>query len=102
MHSTTLIPTPLLVFEPGRETSMEIYTPTSAIDVLPTLLHVTGHTIPEWVEGGILPPYRSTEVNPERSVYVVRANKNGQYEPLNQRASTVIIKGRYKLLYYFG
>ena len=97
-----VIRTPLLVFEPGREAGMEIYTPTSAIDVLPTLLHVTGHTIPEWIEGEILPPYRSTEVNPERSVYVVRANKNGQYEPLNQRASTVIIKGRYKLLYYFG
>lgn len=93
---------PLLIFEPGRTTGMNVHTPTSAIDVMPTMLHVTGHEIPEWAEGEILPPYRQTEVNPGRSVFVVRANKNGQYEPINQRASLVLVKGRYKLLYYFG
>jgi arylsulfatase A-like enzyme len=81
---------------------MDVHIPTSAIDILPTMLHVTGHQIPEWVEGEILPPYRTGEINPERSVYVVRANKNDQLKPLNQRASLVIVKGRYKLLYYFG
>jgi arylsulfatase A-like enzyme len=106
-HSThalyePVVRVPLLIFEPGRKTGVNVYTPTSAIDVLPTMLHVTGHEIPEWIEGEILPPYRSAETEPTRSVYVVRANKNGQYEPLNQRASLVIVKGRYKLLYYFG
>lgn len=93
---------PLLIFEPGRKTGLNVHTPTSAIDILPTMLHVTGHEIPEWIEGEILPPYRSTEMEPGRSVFVIRANKNGQYEPLNQRASLAIVKGRYKLLYYFG
>ena len=93
---------PLLIFEPGRRTGMNVHAPTSAIDVLPTMLQVTGQQIPEWIEGEILPPYGSTEIDPERSVYVVRANKNGQYEPLNRRASLVIVTGRYKLVYYFG
>jgi len=106
-HSTNalyepVVRIPLLIFEPSRKTGMNVHTPTSAIDVLPTMLHVTGHEIPEWIEGEILPPYRSTEMESGRSVYAVRANKNGQYEPINQGASLVIIKGRYKLLYYFG
>jgi arylsulfatase A-like enzyme len=97
-----VIRVPLVIFEPGQKTRIDVHTPTSAIDVLPTMLHVTGHQIPEWIEGEILPPYRPTEIDPERSVYVVRANDNGQFEPLNRRASLVIVKGRYKLLYYFG
>jgi arylsulfatase A-like enzyme len=32
---------------------------------------------------------------------VVRAAKNGPQAPLS-RASTVLVKGRYKLLYFFG
>ena len=80
-----VIRVPLLIFEPGQKTRIDVHTPTSAIDVLPTMLHVTGHQTPEWIEGEILPPYRPTEIDPERSVYVVRANDNGQFEPLNRR-----------------
>lgn len=93
---------PLVIFEPGRKTGMNVHTPTSAVDILPTMLHVTGQQIPDWTEGEILPPYRSTDVGPERSVLAIRANKNGQYEPLNRRASLAMAKGRYKLHYYFG
>ncbi len=93
---------PLVIFEPGRKTGMSIHTPTSAVDILPTMLHVTGREIPEWAEGQILPPYRTTEVDPGRSVFAVRANKNRQKEPINQRASLALVKGRYKLHYYFG
>jgi arylsulfatase A-like enzyme len=93
---------PLMIFEPGRKKGMNIHTPTSAIDVLPTMLHWTGREIPDWIEGEILPPYRAIEINPERSMYVVRANRNHPYEPINQRASLVNIHGRYKLHYYFG
>jgi arylsulfatase A-like enzyme len=96
-----LLRVPLLIFEPGRKTRMDIHTPTSAVDVLPTLLHVTGHNIPDWTEGVVLPPYASASPDPNRNVYVMKANKNGQYAPIT-RASTVLVKGRYKLLYYFG
>lgn len=105
-HSTNalyqpVIRIPLMIFEPGRETGMDIHENTSAIDVVPTLAHVTGQKIPDWVEGTILPPYSPDKNDPNRSIFTVRANKNGQYEPLTQ-ASTMLVKGNYKLHYYFG
>lgn len=105
-HSTDalyqpLIRVPLLIFEPGRKTGMDIYAPTSAVDVLPTLSHVTGHNIPDWTEGVLLPPYAPTDPDPNRRIYMVKANQNDGSAALT-RASTAIIKGHYKLLYYFG
>ena len=96
-----LLRVPLLIFEPGRKTRMDIHTPTSAVDVLPTLSHVTGHNIPDWTEGVVLPPYADASPDPNRNVYVMKANKNDQDAPIT-RASMALVKGRYKLLYYFG
>jgi arylsulfatase A-like enzyme len=90
---------PLMIFEPGRQKGVEIHTPTSATDVLPTLAHVTGKPRPAWTEGVVLPPFG--EVDPNRSVFVVRAAKNNPYAPLT-RASTALVRGKYKLLYFFG
>lgn len=103
-HSTEalyepVIRIPLMIFEPGRKQGLDIRTPTSAADVLPTLAHVTGKPIPTWTDGTVLPPFANAE--PERHVFVVRAAKNDPYLPLT-RASTVMIRDRYKLLYFFG
>jgi arylsulfatase A-like enzyme len=92
---------PLLIFEPGRKTRMDVHTLTSAVDVLPTLSHVTGHNIPDWTEGVILPPYADSNPDPNRNVYVMKATKNDKYVPITH-ASMALIKERYKLLYYFG
>lgn len=104
-HMDTLyqpvIRVPLLIFEPGRKDGIDIHTPTSAIDLLPTLTHMTGQTMPDWAEGVILPPFLDTNPDPNRNVYVVSADKNDPKAALTQ-ASTTLIKGRYKLLYYFG
>ncbi len=96
-----VIRVPLLIFEPGRKIGSDVYTSTSAIDLLPTLLHVTGQKIPDWTEGVVLPPYAPTSPDPNRSIYALQAYYNGQYAPLTQ-ATTALIKGRYKLIYYFG
>ncbi|HXQ38950.1 MAG TPA: hypothetical protein VN843_33420, partial [Anaerolineales bacterium] len=74
---------------------------TSAVDVLPTLSHVTGHNRPAWGEGAVLPPYATTQPDPDRNIYVVQAIDNPQNAPLTE-ASTVLIKENYKLHYYFG
>jgi arylsulfatase A-like enzyme len=92
---------PLLVFEPGRKVGVNINTSTSAIDVLPTLLHVTGQKIPDRTEGVVLPPYAPTNPDPNRSIYALQAYYNDPNAPLTQ-ATTALIKGRYKLIYYFG
>jgi arylsulfatase A-like enzyme len=88
-----------MIFEPGREQRLDIHTPTSAADVLPTLAHVTGKPIPAWTEGAVLPPF--AEADPERSVFVVRAAKNDPAAPIT-RASTALVRANYKLLYFFG
>ncbi len=96
-----LVRIPLLIFEPGRKSRLDIQTPTSAVDILPTLAHLTGHAVPEWCEGILLPPYASVEPDPDRHVYAVEARTTNQNAPLTQ-AATTLIRGRYKLLYYFG
>jgi arylsulfatase A-like enzyme len=106
-HSTNVlyqpvIRVPLLIFEPGQKTRVDINTTTSAIDLLPTLLHLTDQEIPDWTEGVILPPYAPITPDLDRKFYVVRANNNEQNEPITTLASTMMVKGRYKLHYYVG
>jgi arylsulfatase A-like enzyme len=103
-HSTDalyqpVIRVPLLIFEPGRGVGADVYTATSAVDILPTLAHVTGHSIPSWVEGGVLPPYAEPDI--KRDLYVVRG-KNDDPNGVLTQASTTLVRGRYKLHYYYG
>jgi arylsulfatase A-like enzyme len=105
-HSTPtlyepLIRIPLLIFEPGRTNRTDIYAQTSAIDVLPTLLHITGQQQGNWIEGMILPPFVQANPDSDRSIYVVEASDNKKYAPLEQ-ATIALIKGDYKLVYYLG
>jgi len=105
-HSTNalyqpLIRIPLMIFEPGRKTGMEVRTPTCAIDLLPTLSLVTGHPVPDWSEGTILPPYAPTNPDPDRSIFVMQAQENEQYAPI-KKATVVLIKKQYKLIYFVG
>jgi arylsulfatase A-like enzyme len=92
---------PLVVFEPGREEKVDIYNPTSAIDLLPTLMHLNDQNIPAWCEGVILPPFSTIEPSPTRSIYAVTARGNKKYNPL-KLASIMLVKGQYKLIYYYG
>jgi arylsulfatase A-like enzyme len=91
---------PLLIFEPGQEKKRDIYANTSAVDLLPTLLHISGNPIPSWVEGEVLPPYRSS--NPgDRNIFALEAKNNNPIRPLST-ASAMILNGEYKLIYYDG
>ena len=92
---------PLMIFEPGKTRRQDIYENTSAVDVLPTLLHVTGQSPADWSEGSILPPFSPTLIDRDRDLFVVQSRQNMHYEPLT-RATTVLIKGQYKLMYFFG
>jgi len=73
-----LIRVPLLIFEPGRKTRTDVYTKTSAVDILPTLLHVTGKQMPDWTEGVVLPPFSSDIPDPKRDIYVMEARRTGK------------------------
>ncbi len=95
-----LLRIPLLIFEPGQQTRRDVYTNTSAVDVLPTLLHLADLDIPEWTEGQVLPPYR-TSVTEDRSIFTVEAKKGNSLKQLIDK-SLMILKGQYKLTYYYG
>ena len=92
---------PLVIFEPGQTQRRDIFTPTSAIDVLPTLLKVTNQPIPDWTEGQVLPPFAENQPDPDRSIYALEATDSKDTEPLNP-ATVMLVKGKYKLTYYFG
>jgi arylsulfatase A-like enzyme len=91
---------PLLIMAPGQQKRTDIYTPTSAVDVLPTLAKITGQPVPERTEGVVLPPFSESPA-PERPLFALEATNSKENRPLNP-ASVMMIKGRYKLTYYFG
>ena len=92
---------PLVIVEPGQEERRDVNSPTSAVDVLPTLLKVTGQEIPVWIEGEVLPPFSDTEPSLDRSMYAVEATKSEVTGPLHP-ASIMLVKGKYKLTAYLG
>lgn len=96
-----VIRVPLLIFEPGRESRLDIHANTSAVDILPTLLHVAGEKQANWTEGTVLPPFSSIGERTDRNVYVVQAEKSEQFGPLTI-ATLSIRKGDYKLMYFYG
>jgi arylsulfatase A-like enzyme len=94
-----LVHIPLVIFEPGQKIREDIYEKTSAVDILPTLLHLSGKSIPSWAEGQLLPPYGPTIK--DRSVFALEAKKNQRFKPLTT-AGAMIIKDKFKLTYYWG
>ena len=56
-----VIRVPLLIFEPGRTIRQDVYSNTSTVDLLPTLLHVTGQKLADWSEGTPLPPFSTAQ-----------------------------------------
>lgn len=96
-----LVRVPLLIFPPGKSSRTDIHTPTSAVDVLPTLLHLTGGEPANWVEGVILPPFSPSEPDPNRNIYAFQSYHSEQNTTLTE-ATGMLIKGKYKLVYYSG
>lgn len=96
-----VIRVPLLISAPGQQERKDILSPTSSIDLLPTLLHQNGKEIPAWCEGEVLPPYRPDEPDWQRNIFAIDAKKNEKYEPLS-KATTMILEWPYKLVRYMN
>ncbi len=93
-----LLHIPLLIHLPGQDTRLDVQTPTSAADLLPTLAHLLGQPAPASVEGRILPPFAPLR---ERPVFAVEAKESSKWGPL-KRASFAMRLGKYKLIHYRG
>ena len=95
-----LVHIPLLISAPGQKTRRDVYAPTNAVDILPTLMHLTGKTIPARTEGKPLPGLGGVE-DFERSTFTIEAKTNPALAPL-KKATVAMKKGSYKLIYYTG
>jgi arylsulfatase A-like enzyme len=95
-----LIQIPLLIAYPGQKARIEINQPTSAIDLVPTLLNLTGAPQAAWLEGDILP---KDGANPGQSkpIFALDAKSNPKQGPL-VKATCALVQDRYKLIYYRG
>jgi len=92
---------PLLIFEPGRTTRLDVHEPTSAVDVLPTLAHLGGGKAPDWSDGRLLPPFSTSPADAGRSIFVVQARGTSHMEAM-ENATVSLTRGRHKLIYYAG
>lgn len=104
-HSTPLlydpvIHIPLLISAPGQKIRRDIHAPTNAVDILPTLMQLTGRAIPAWSEGTQLPGLGGVE-DLERSTFTIEAKRNSALAPLT-KATIAMRKGSLKLIYYTG
>jgi arylsulfatase A-like enzyme len=96
-----LIHVPLIISKPGQQNREDVYTPTSCVDLLPTLLRATGHAIPDWVDGEVLPTFSGGDDRSRRGVFSVEARINPRRSPLT-KGTVALIKDQYKLIHYFG
>jgi len=92
---------PLVVFPPGEQKRVDVYEPTSAIDLLPTLMHLTGQDIPDWAEGVVLPPFAAASSNSDREIFALQVGDTGRNGKITS-ATLMMIQDRYKLIWYFG
>ena len=91
---------PLLISSPGQSSRQDVDVPTSSVDLLPTLAHLSGGGIPAWCEGQILPGLGGPETSPQ-SIFIMDAKENSAFGPL-RHATFALRKGPYKLIYYKG
>ncbi|MCP4416646.1 MAG: sulfatase-like hydrolase/transferase, partial [Chloroflexi bacterium] len=97
-----LLHVPLLIARPGQNKREDIFDNTSNVDLLPTILHITGQPIPSELEGQILPNFApNSSVGKQRSIFALEAKSNPKSGPLNN-ATIAIIKEQYKLVHYIG
>ncbi len=97
----SIIRIPLLISVPGQARRVDVESPTSCIDVLPTLMHLIGAQIPSWCEGEVLAPFAPVEPDPERPVYALEAKMNSKWKAVTV-GTAAIVTGADKLVHYFG
>jgi len=91
---------PLLIFPPGLQERIDIHAPTSATDILATLLAIAGKPIPAAIEGQLLPPFNQ-DYDPNRPIFQIDAQFTGYNTP-DPSGSIMVRKGSHKLICHFG
>jgi arylsulfatase A-like enzyme len=96
-----VIHTPLIIFPPGQTSRVDVYQPTSAVDLLPTLANIASLAIPSWAEGHILPPFAASPpaVSPDVvALQVEETEENGHITT----GTLMLVRDQHKLIWFFG
>ena len=94
-----IVQVPLLIFMPNQVERVDIHETTSALDIIPTLLQITGKQKPAHLEGSTLPPFNNP--SPTRPIFVMDARNNPPKERLSLYTA-MLQKGPYKFTQYYG
>lgn len=95
-----LLHIPLIVRPPGQRGRVDVHSPTSNIDLVPTILGLAGQSTPDWCEGLPLPHLGGVS-QAYRSIYAMEARDNPAFRPIH-RATLVHQQGPRKLIQYLG
>jgi arylsulfatase A-like enzyme len=96
-----LLHVPLIISLPKQVERQDTHTPTSCVDLLPTILQFTGNKIPDFVEGQVLPGFNPRPNQGERSVFALEAKLNSKIGPL-EKCTLAMFQGRYKYIHSRG
>jgi arylsulfatase A-like enzyme len=96
-----VIRVPLIISTPGQVERLDVYSATSTLDILPTIMSIIDQPVPDWCEGEILPAFNDQATTAERSIFSVEAKSNPKLAPLN-KSTVSIVHGDYKLTRYSG
>ncbi len=96
----SVVRVPLAISSPGQTARRDVNIPTSSVDLLPTLVHLSGGQPPAWSEGQLLPGFGGAE-DAQRSIFMMNAKLNSAFRPLTL-GTFGIRKENYKLIYYRG
>jgi arylsulfatase A-like enzyme len=91
---------PLLISAPGQKSRRDFYSLTNSVDLLPSLLKISGLPIPAWCEGKILPG-NGGQADEARVAFSMDAKGSSAFDDLSP-ITLAMHQGNYKLIYYKG
>ena len=92
---------PLVIFPPGQTSRLDIYQPTSAVDVLPTLAQIAAQESPSWSEGQVLPPFADSNSSLPTDIFAVQIEKTSEQNHITQ-GTLMLVRAPHKLIWFFG
>lgn len=98
--SESIIHVPLIISSPGQSKRQDVHSPTSCVDIIPTLLRITGGSAPDRPEGNLLPGFGGEDTI-GKPVFAMEAKKNPSRSAIT-RATIAMIQENYKLIWYTG
>jgi arylsulfatase A-like enzyme len=92
---------PLIIHAPGQVKRKDVFSLTSNIDILPTILSIAGKKPGSDMDGRVLPGLADGQADNERLVFSIVAVRNSSFQPI-KKAVVAMRKHAYKLIAYIG